>query len=173
MVREYVINSKKYGRQVVLLDNEDYDDIISKRYKLHLKYDKTINGFYVQFHYPDKTKREGRGTIGLHRYIVRCPKGLQVDHINHNPLDNRKCNLRICSLIENLQNKKIYKNNKSGHKGVYYINRFKCWIAEFKWNKKCYRSRYCKTMEEAIVARQELIFDLERKGVVKDDRLHV
>lgn len=173
MVREYVINSQKYGRQVVLLDDEDYVDIISKGYKLHLKYDKTIDGFYVQFHFPDKNKPEKRDTISLHRYIMKCKRGLQVDHINRNPLDNRKCNLRVCSLIDNLKNKGMYKNNKSGHKGVYYINRFKCWIAEFKWNKKCYRSRHCKTMEEAIVARQELIFDLEQKGVVKDARLQV
>lgn len=44
--------------------------------------------------------------------------GLEVDHINGNPSDNRKLNLRIVSHLENMQNKKIYKNNASGIIGV-------------------------------------------------------
>ena len=95
MTKEYVINSKKYGEQRVLLDDEDYDKIIENKINLYLKFDKTINGFYVQFHYKDLTKKDRRNTVGLHRYIMKCPKGLQVDHINRNPLDNRKSNLRI------------------------------------------------------------------------------
>lgn len=156
-MKEYVINSKKYGRHVVLLDDEDYDDIIDKGIIIHLKHDKTIQGFYAQIKIKDKTKKEGRRTLGLHRYIMKEPKGLQVDHINRNPLDNRKCNLRICTTQENANNKGKYKNNKSGHKGVYYINLFKCWVAELKYNKICYRSRKCETMEEAIAERAKLV----------------
>lgn len=41
----------------------------------------------------------------LHRKIVNAPKGLVVDHINHNTLDNRKINLRIVSQERNMENK--------------------------------------------------------------------
>lgn len=54
----------------------------------------------------------------LARLITNCPKGLTVDHINHNRLDNRKQNLRICTLRENLWNKPLCKKHKTGFKGV-------------------------------------------------------
>ena len=45
--------------------------------------------------------------VKLHRFITDCPVGMVVDHINHDTLDNRKSNLRICTNSENLQNLKI------------------------------------------------------------------
>ena len=156
MTKVYEINSKKYGRIEVLLDDEDYERIIKEGIVLHLKYDKTINWFYIQFHIKDKTKKDGRTTIGLHRWIMNSPKGMQVDHINRNTLDNRKCNLKICTQLENANNKGFYKNNKSGHKGVYFIQSQNYWIAELKLNKICYRSKQYKTKEEAIIGRKIL-----------------
>ena len=156
MTKIYTINSKKYGRIEVLLDDEDYDRIIKENIILHPKYDGTINGFYIQFHIKDLTKKDGRTTIGFHRWILNCKKGLQVGHINHNTLDNRKCNLKICTQLENANNKGFYKNNKSGIKGVYFLKDYGYWIAELKYNKVCYRSRQCKTKEEAIIERKIL-----------------
>lgn len=46
-MKEYVINSKKYGRHVVLLDDEDYDRVVKERYSLALSYDKTIKIFML------------------------------------------------------------------------------------------------------------------------------
>lgn len=155
-MKVYEINSKKYGKVEVLLDDEDYDKVIKENIKLHLKKDDTIHGFYIQFHMKDSTKKDGRTTIGLQRWILNCPKGLQVDHINHNTLDNRKCNLKICTQLENANNKGFYKNNKSGVKGVYYLKDYGYWKAELKCNKVCYRSRQCKTKEEAIKERKLL-----------------
>jgi hypothetical protein len=152
----YEINSKKYGKVEVLLDDEDYDRVIKENIILHPKYDKTINNFYIQFHIKDNNKKDKRTTIGLHRWLLNCPKGLQVDHINHNTLDNRRCNLKICTQLENANNKSFYRNNKSGIKGVYFIKLFNCWIAELKHNKVCYRSKRCKTKEEAMVERRIL-----------------
>ncbi len=47
--------------------------------------------------------------IPMHRIIVNCPKDKVVDHINHNKLDNRKCNLRVVTHQQNTFNKKNIK----------------------------------------------------------------
>lgn len=41
----------------------------------------------------------------MHRFIMNAPDNKEVDHINHNTLDNRKCNLRLCDRKENEHNR--------------------------------------------------------------------
>lgn len=59
----------------------------------------------------------------LHRIIYEMhngtiPAGLQIDHIDGNPLNNRIENLRLCNQIENRQNSKLSKNNTTGYRGI-------------------------------------------------------
>lgn len=54
----------------------------------------------------------------LHRMIMGAKKGEIVDHRNGDPLDNRKCNLRLCNAHQSSCNRRIQKNNTSGFKGV-------------------------------------------------------
>lgn len=56
--------------------------------------------------------------IKMHRLIMNAPKGVEVDHINHNKLDNRKANLRLCTRVQNKANTRIPRTNTSGFKGV-------------------------------------------------------
>lgn len=53
--------------------------------------------------------------IYLHRLLTEAPRGLDVDHINGNGLDNRRSNLRIATRSQNLQNKR---SKTPGFKGV-------------------------------------------------------
>lgn len=163
MVKEYIINSKKYGKQIVLLDDEDYDKVINEKYSLSVTWDKTIKNFYIAF----TAKPENSSSRLLHRYLLKPSKGLTVDHINRNPLDNRRCNLRLCTQQDNAKNKSRYKNNKSGFKGVYFLKDYGYWVAEIRYNNKKYRKQ-CSSLEEAIKKREELYNSLVAKGVINN-----
>lgn len=87
----------------------------------------------------------------LHREIMKVSDNLIVDHINGNPLDNRKCNLRICNNSENTRNRDKSKNNTSGYKGVCFVKnkKQKQWVSKIKYNYKSITLGYFHTKEEA------------------------
>lgn len=89
----------------------------------------------------------------LHREIMNAPKGISVDHINHNPLDNRKENLRFCTNQENMRNRLKNKTTKSGYKGVY-LNK-KRWQAGITIDKQFINLGVYETKEEAALAYNE------------------
>lgn len=88
----------------------------------------------------------------IHRIIMGCHKGdgKVVDHINSNKLDNRKCNLRICTQAENTLNRKMSRHNKLGVKGVSYDTWNSRFVAKVRIKGKVYRKRF-KTLEEARI----------------------
>ncbi len=90
----------------------------------------------------------------IHRLIMKSPKGLVVDHINHNTLDNRKDNLRACTQSQNCMNK-VSNRGKSKYKGVTYSNdrkRIRRWRAIINQNGKNISLGRYKTPEEAALA---------------------
>ena len=57
--------------------------------------------------------------VKLHRYLLDIIYTDKIaDHKNGNPLDNRRCNLRVCTLKQNARNSGLNKNNSSGHTGI-------------------------------------------------------
>lgn len=93
----------------MVVDDEDYEKL--SEYKWHARI-QTYTGLF-------RAKRHGNPKeVDMARQIMDCPDGLEVDHINGNLLDNRKCNLRICTHQENMRNRRIQKNNCSGYRGV-------------------------------------------------------
>jgi len=75
-----------------------------------------------------------RKNARMHRIILNAPQGLDVDHINHNTLDNQRHNLRLCTHRQNLQNQLKQKGRSSKHKGVYWHKNNKRWVAKIKIN---------------------------------------
>ena len=123
------------------VDNEDFDKVRG----FNWNYSKMGTGY------------SNNHRLGLmHRYIMNAPKGKVVDHINHDTLDNRKSNLRICTQLENNANQRPYENSSSKYKGVSWDRENNKWRASTHWggvNKSL--GRYEKE-EEAGVA-----YDLE------------
>ena len=100
------------GGNFAKVDNDDFDKV------------KLINWHYNNFYYAMNKK------IGLmHRFIMDCHDDMVVDHINHDTLDNRKSNLRICTRTENNRNQFIQVGKTSKYKGVYW-DRSRCkWLS--------------------------------------------
>lgn len=73
----------------------------------------------------------GRSTMPLiHRVIVGATSpSIEVDHINGNPLDNRRENLRLCTRKENARNRRKSRNCSSRFKGVSWNQRSQKWHA--------------------------------------------
>ena len=93
--------------------------------------------------------------VYLHRLLMN-PNTLQVDHINHNKLDNRKSNLRIVTNKENHHNKPPNKLNTSGCSGVHWNKQCKKWCTQLRTNGVCVSSTLHESLEEAIAKRKEL-----------------
>ena len=86
-------------------------------------------------------------SISLHRMIMDCPNDMVVDHINHNTLDNRKENLRICTNQENLWNSSMYNDNE--YRGTYKTSNNK-YIARIRYNQETIYLGTFDTQEEAF-----------------------
>lgn len=95
------------------------------------------------------TSLDGEKII-LHRFILNTKINDIVDHINHNGLDNRKINLRICLHKENIRNQ-----NKEKIIGVNYDKKRNKWVAQITKDYKNYFLGRFDTFEEAIIARIE------------------
>jgi hypothetical protein len=92
-----------------------------------------IKGSTIYFYARRTPSQNGQRKISMHRQILNFPNKI-IDHINRNGLDNRKCNLRLCSVGQNKTNCKKYKNNRSGFRGVSWHPLIKKWQVRIQHN---------------------------------------
>jgi hypothetical protein len=99
-----------------IVDAEDYDQL--GQYKWYAK--KGGNTYYAARGvrvYKDG-KYVGVKQILMHRVITNAPAGMMVDHRDHNGLNNRRSNLRLCTREQNAQNSRPRRGTSSRYKGV-------------------------------------------------------
>lgn len=143
------IISKQYGKHKVYFDLEDYDLI--SNYHWRLQPDKCFNTHYAIT----------KDNILMHRLILSPEKSKVIDHKNHNGLDNRKQNLKICTQLENMQNQRLRKTNKSGYSNISYEKERNKWLVKFVYNKKVYKIGRYNTIEEALLVRNNFIKEMK------------
>ena len=107
------ISTPKYPNTFTLVDDESFEELSKHKWCVQ----KGGNTFYAVRNMP-RDKNGKRKRVQMHRQIMNCPDNLQTDHINHNGLDNRKMNLRVCTHSENHGNSLPRKGCTSKHKGV-------------------------------------------------------
>lgn len=111
---------------VAQVDDEDFERI--NQHKWYADFDKHTQSFYARRR-TLKTEGRGRRSVRMHREVMRAPEGQEVDHVNHDTLDNQKSNLRLCSTRQNQGNVRLPSDNTSGFKGVYWYKRARKWVA--------------------------------------------
>lgn len=92
-----------------VVDDEDFDRFSDFKWSALVYRDGRVRAF----------RTVNRSSVYLHREIVSARPGEEVDHRNHNTLDNRKENLRKCSHSQNLANRRYTRKTRSGFKGVF------------------------------------------------------
>lgn len=137
------IKSPKYGTLETVISSINVDRVKEFPNTWCVTFNKTKNLFYVVGKLNNKT-------ICLHRFITEAPEGMEVDHINHDTLDNTNSNLRVVTVSENQQNRiGATKTSKSGIRGVSWNRHANKWSARVKINGKHTIVGYFNSVEEA------------------------
>lgn len=99
---------------------------------------------------------ENKRTL-MHRLITNCPDNMVVDHIGGEETrsDNRKQNLRICTISQNNMNRKITNRNTSGVVGVVWDKNKKKWEAIIRINKKQIHLGLFDNFKDAVATRKQ------------------
>ncbi len=125
--------------KVALVDDEDYE--LLNKYKWCAKKDRNIfyttRGITIQSQNKAKNIKQKTKIIRMHRLIMKgkLKSNKEIDHINGNSLDNRRCNLRIVTRSQNNMNQKKTRGT-SKYKGVSWHKNNKKWRSQIRLNGK-------------------------------------
>lgn len=129
--------------EFALIDAEDYDDLTRYIWVLQQNY---------------ASMWDGGKRVAMHRYIMKAPPDLCVDHINGDCLDNRKCNMRLCTISQNAMNRTNHLKNKTGYVGVYKAHSMYGYYAQIRIDGVKKHIGNFNTKEEAARAYREATF---------------
>lgn len=127
-----------------LVDAEDYEQVMARgpwQAKPHGRTVYAKRGAVL----PDGR----RTTLYMHSLITGLP---MVDHANGDGLDNRRANLRPCTVTQNAANHRMKRTSNSGFKGVTWYPRSERWHARLRAGRKTRSLGYYATREEAARA---------------------
>lgn len=137
------LGSTKYPGHHTLVDKEDYEDLM--QYTWYARKERTSN---TASRIVAEARVRGK-YIALSRYLMKAKRGQIVDHINRNPLDNRRANLRFVTQSQN-QHNTLRRKNKSGHKGIYKIDKLGLYKAVVEIDGEVHYLGYFKKMRDAV-----------------------
>lgn len=132
---------------VAVVDSKDF-----KRISQFNWYAWKSNGTYYAVRRARLEENRTRVILYMHREILGCPDGQQVDHQDRNGLNNTRKNLRVASFSQNRCNSKRRRDNTSGFKGVSAYGKAGKFRARIKLNGKEYPLGYFHTASEAYAA---------------------
>ena len=126
--------NKLKGKFVAMVDDDMYPFV--SIFNWTVTYSKDADTYYaVRSYYPEKGVQI---KIKMHRFIFGITdSNIHVDHEDHNGLNNQSYNLRPGTPLQNMLNKKPYKNCVSKYKGVSWRKNRKRWRALINVNGKC------------------------------------
>ena len=134
MTKQIPLTQSKFA----IVDDEDFEYLNQWKWYVH----KNGNNFYAVRGFPKR--------IQMHRVVMNTSDGIEVDHIDGNGLNNTRSNLRNCTHVQNMQNRKKNSDNTSGYKGVDWHN--EKWRAQITINKKIVFLGYFSSIEDAAHA---------------------
>ena len=136
-----------------LVDKDDYEKV--NQYQWHARQKNRVWYAYRWLVLPNGKSK----FIQMHRYIMNPSSKMEIDHINHDGLDNRRDNLRTCTHRDNIRNQRIrYSKSNSPYKGVSWREYCKSWRAYITINGKTKHLGYFKDARNAA-----LTYDTEAK----------
>ena len=118
-----IFANRKGTQHEILVDETDFEIISAFPGPWRVR--KHRNTFYAQTDIRDANGKQK--TVQMHRVILNPPADLQVDHKNHNGLDNRRENIRIVTNGENGRNRIGNIEFQSDVNGVSWNSRDKTW----------------------------------------------
>lgn len=107
-------------------------------------------GMYMRVGYRGREFKEHRIIYEMHYGAI--PRGLGVDHIDGNGLNNDVSNLRLSTQTQNNANQKIRSNNTVGFKGVFKCRHTSLYVAQIRKHGKNKRLGSFETPESAHAA---------------------
>lgn len=137
-----------------LVDTKHLKKLQGFRGRWHLEPEPRSGSYYVVAN--TKLAKNKWTSVRLHRWLLNAPTDKIVDHINHDILDNRECNLRLVTNLENMQNRRGAQiNSKTGIRGVSWDKSKRKWRATLGVNNKHIHVGRFETIEEAEKAVKE------------------
>jgi len=134
--------------QVAIVDDVNHG--LLNAYKWHAILNRDTKSFYAARNSPSVDGK--RHHIYMAREVMHAKTGEVVDHINHDTLDNRQENLRVCSSGQNNANTRMRSHNTSGFKGVCWHSGHGKWTARLRFDRKLlHLGDFTTALEAAIV----------------------
>ena len=135
--------------QVALVDVEDYEAMSS--FNWCAVWNRAARTFYARRGVWNN-ERKMTMTIFMHRQLLGVAFGHHVDHRDGNGTNNRRCNIREATPLQNMHNCGVRSDSGSGLKGVFLERRTGRWCARIRANYKRYNLGTFATPEAAHVA---------------------